>query len=203
MSSDIRAILLGVLQFLIGAALCGAYFALLVFSQHNPIGPESWVEVGQETLVLVSALLFFAFAASARALRGGLLLVAGFLSSLFIRELDCWFDLIFHGSWKYFLLLFLLSIAYGVRASDIRTVIPGLAHFIRSRSFVWMVTGVVFLIVLSRLMGMKAVWEFYGYACGETWKDIKTFAEEAFEIIGYLFIFVSALGYRFELPRKS
>ena len=192
MNNDFKTIRTGIFQFLFGAVLSIIAFALYVISSYYPMGTESWLEVAQETLLFFSV-FFFALAASrSPEYSGGLYLVAGFTAVCFIRELDAPLDILYHGCWKYFVLAYLVFLFQVVRKAGFRTVIPGLVHFIRSRSFMMMLPGVVIILAYSRLFGYKRLWQLYL----PTYVDIgtvKTFCEESVELLGYAIIFGSSL----------
>lgn len=65
---------------------------------------ESYVEFGQEVLILLTTAIFTTFAVCKRV--GGLWLVAVFFGCMSTREFDGYLDLITHGAWKYFALAF-------------------------------------------------------------------------------------------------
>ncbi len=151
MRDDLKTILGGVAQFFVGVAISAAAVGLYLFSFSHEMPHESWIEVGQETL-LFAALLLMGFAAKKDArYAGGIWLIAAFLTALFIRELDAWFDDLFHGAWKYILVAYLVWASWKIRRSGFATVIPGIAHFIRSPAFPMMLVGVVIVLAYSRL----------------------------------------------------
>ena len=65
-----------------------------------------------------------------------------------------------------------------------------------------MVAGMVLLLAFSRLYGIKELWELY-CAGAPIWKQVKSFAEESIELLGYMFIFSSSVAYAFEIRRSS
>lgn len=157
MSPNIRILLTGALQFLLGALLSAGICWLYHFSFAHPIAIESWVENIQETFLLICAALFACAARRNPRLAGGLWLISGFCASLFIRELDALFDLITHGFWKYVLIVFLCLFSTLVARAGRDTILPGLADFVSSRSFMLMLPGVVIILVYSRLYGFKGL----------------------------------------------
>ena len=202
MSNELKIILGGLMKFLVGAAMSFAAIQLYLYSGSHHLATESWIEIGQETCLLFSGLVF-AYAAYRRPdLRGGLVLIMGFLFSLLIREFDGYFDDIVHGFWKYILIVFLCGIAYAVVRAGRQTVLLGLAHFISSRSFLWMLAGTVIVLVYSRLYGMKSLWIFFSSGC-EGWQKAKSFGEEATEFLGYVFIVLAGIQYLAELAREA
>lgn len=194
MRDDLKTILGGVAQFFVGVAISAAAVGLYLFSFSHEMPHESWIEVGQETL-LFAALLLMGFAAKKDArYAGGIWLIAAFLTALFIRELDAWFDDLFHGAWKYILVAYLVWASWKIRRSGFATVIPGIAHFIRSPAFPLMLVGVVIVLAYSRLYGYKGMWALYAGEC--SWGAIKTLSEEATELVGYAMMFYSSWVYQ-------
>lgn len=194
MRDDLKTILGGVAQFFVGVAISAAAVGLYLFSFSHEMPHESWIEVGQETL-LFAALLLMGFAAKKDArYAGGIWLIAAFLTALFIRELDAWFDDLFHGAWKYILVAYLVWASWKIRRSGFATVIPGIAHFIRSPAFPMMLVGVVIVLAYSRLYGYKGMWALYAGEC--SWGAIKTLSEEATELVGYAMMFYSSWVYQ-------
>lgn len=194
MRDDLKTILGGVAQFFVGVAISAAAVGLYLFSFSHEMPHESWIEVGQETL-LFAALLLMGFAAKKDArYAGGIWLIAAFLTALFIRELDAWFDDLFHGAWKYILVAYLGWASWKIRRSGFETVIPGIAHFIRSPAFPMMLVGVVIVLAYSRLYGYKGMWALYAGEC--SWGAIKTLSEEATELVGYAMMFYSSWVYQ-------
>lgn len=194
MRDDLKTILGGVAQFFVGVAISAAAVGLYLFSFSHEMPHESWIEVGQETLPFV-ALLLMGFAAKKDArYAGGIWLIAAFLTALFIRELDAWFDDLFHGAWKYILVAYLVWASWKIRRSGFATVIPGIAHFIRSPAFPMMLVGVVIVLAYSRLYGYKGMWALYAGEC--SWGAIKTLSEEATELVGYAMMFYSSWVYQ-------
>lgn len=194
MRDDLKTILGGVAQFCVGVAISAAAVGLYLFSFSHEMPHESWIEVGQETL-LFAALLLMGFAAKKDArYAGGIWLIAAFLTALFIRELDAWFDDLFHGAWKYILVAYLVWASWKIRRSGFATVIPGIAHFIRSPAFPMMLVGVVIVLAYSRLYGYKGMWALYAGEC--SWGAIKTLSEEATELVGYAMMFYSSWVYQ-------
>lgn len=101
MSEDLKTILFGAIQFLIAAAIGVGAFELYLYSATHPLATESWIEVVQEAVLLLSGFIFMISAWREKEWRGAMWLIHGFFISLFIRELDAYFDVIHHGAWKY------------------------------------------------------------------------------------------------------
>lgn len=196
MNDDQKTILIAVFQFLFGALVSYATFKFYIWSARQDILVETWLKIGQETLLLASSLLFLVTAPRIKALEGGLWLVGGFLFTLLIREFDAWSDMIFHGAWKYIALIWLCTLALIIAKRGCRqTVVAGLVHFMRHRSYCLMLFGMVLLLVYSRLYGMKSLWELYAGNQCDSWRNIKSFSEESMELIAYMLIFWSSCLY--------
>lgn len=189
MRDDLKTILSGVAQFAVGVLVAAGALGLYLFSYSHPMPHETWIEVGQEVFLLAAALFMSVAAKKNKAYSGGLWLIAGFLTALFIRELDAWLDDIFHGSWKYFLIVYLVWLGYTIWKAGRETILPGLAHFIRSRAFPLMLVGTVIVLAYSRIYGYKGMWSIYAGDC--SWNAVKTLSEEATELVGYALMFYS------------
>ena len=195
MKSDIRTILLGICQFLFCALLSGLAYGLYVLNLEVRVPVESLIELGQEALLLSAGLLMVWTARREKALAGGLWLVAGFLLTLIIRELDGWMDAISLNFWVYVVIIWLCVVAWLVKDAGLWTVIPGLAHFIGHRAFPIICAGVAILLVYSRLYGKKTLWLAYaGDAC-QGFYAVKTLSEESTELLAYMMIFTSVVFY--------
>ena len=202
MNPNVRTILIGIIQFLLSSLLCAGAIGLYYLNPSFEIEVENLIELGQEAFLLAAALIMMHTASKAKAFSGGLWLIAGFLMSLFIRELDAWFDLIRHGCWVYVVIIWLCAIAYIVKQVGLNTVIPGLAHFISHKAYPLMCAGVACLLVYSRLYGMKALWALYSdSSCGSFYK-VKSLSEESSELLAYMMIFFSTVFYVYDLMKK-
>ena len=134
----------------------------------NPPSPISATKIGSAGLLMVWT------ARREKALAGGLWLVAGFLLTLFIRELDGWMDAISLNFWVYVAIIWLCVVAWLVKDAGVWTVI---------------------LLVYSRLYGKKTLWLAYaGDAC-QGFYAVKTLSEESTELLAYMMIFTSVVFY--------
>ena len=192
MNDDWKKIWTAVLQFAFGAVLSVAAFSLYVLNVRCPMETESIVEIAQELLLFLST-FFFALAASRTpADAGALYLIAGFTSVCFIRELDACLDQLFHGAWKYLEFFYVFFLYWVLRKNDFRTIIPGLARYSRSRSFMMLLPGLVVIFAYSRLFGMRKLWNLY-MPSHSALGSVKTFAEESVELLGYAIVFGASL----------
>lgn len=127
------------------------------------------------------------------------LLTAGFFGCMFLRELDYYFDMVFHGFWLYpTLLLAITLLIYGIKN---RYLLKNSAQkFSRTSAYCNILVGLVIILVFSRL-----------YGSGTLWRDImddnyhhiyKTVIQEPLELFGYLFIFIGSL-YQYKMVKKN
>jgi len=148
--------------------------------------PElSFTEISQELLILMSALIFAYDARYRIQERGFLVLVAGFFGCMFIRECDALLDNIVHGFWVYpaFLLAF-GSIYYASLHQE--TVLYPMIKLIRKKHFAYLLTGLVFVLLFSRLFGTGGLWrEIMGGDYNSLYKNI---IQEGLELTGYTLI---------------
>ena len=192
MSDDVKTIIVGAVQFLIAALIGVAAFELYLFSALKPLTTENWIEIMEEVLLALSAIVFAISARRETKWAGAMWLIHGFFMALFIRELDAYFDMIRHGFWKYVLIAYLVILFFIVKRADFRTIVPGLAAFIRSRAFLMMMPGAAITLSYARLYGYKGLWlQIMGDY--ERWGAMKTFAEESTELVGYTLMFGATL----------
>ncbi|WP_058912891.1 hypothetical protein [Entomohabitans teleogrylli] len=180
------------LIFLLLAALTGliSSFVLIdVLWLESGVREISLTEISQELFLLITAALYLRCAIKREEIRGGLLLIAGFYATLFIRELDYWFDFIQHGAWLWFALSATgLALFAAWKARD--SVARGLATFILHPGFAYTLCGLVTVLIFSRVFGMTMLWETLlndGYA-----NIVKTSIEEGTELLGYTLCLFSA-----------
>ena len=148
----------------------------------------------QESLLLFSAVLFGVCAWHRKESRGFLVLVAGFLGCMFIREFNNQLDLIMHGFWVYPALLLAVTCIVYARFCDSEVISP-MATYTQTRSYIYLSVGLLIVLVFSRVFGS-----------GSLWKDLmmldyqgayKKMIQEGLELFGYVFIaWGSWLAYR-------
>ena len=190
--NDLKTLGIALAQFLVAAAVGPLLVGLYFFSLTHPMAIENWIEIGQEICVLVAAVLFARSAMKEPELAGGLWLISGFFTAIFIRELDAWFDVINHGSWKLVLLVYLILLLVQLWRVRFKTIIPGLVAFVKSRAYLMMIPGLAIVLSYSRVFGYKGVWlNIMGdYA---RWRAMKDFSEESTELVGYVLIMGASL----------
>ncbi len=200
--NDLKTLGIALVQFLVAAAVGPLLVGLYFFSLTHPMAIENWIEIGQEVCVLVAAVLFARSAMKEPELAGGLWLISGFFTAIFIRELDAWFDVINHGSWKRVLSVYLILLLIQLWRVRFKTIIPGLVAFVKSRAYLMMLPGLAIVLSYSRLMGYKGVWlNIMGdYA---RWRAMKDFTEESTELVGYVLIMGASLFWYWRQERLN
>lgn len=169
------------------------YLDIAVFD--NGLGEVSFTEFSQTLALLAITLLYARIAWRHEHRRGFFVLASGFFACMLIREQDAYLDLIRHGAWVYPALL----VAFGasgyalLRCRD--TIIEPWANFIRSHAFFPAVVGLVILLVFSRVFGSgNLIWK---PVMGADYTHLyKTVVQEGLELLGYLFLLLSALRLR-------
>lgn len=170
------------------------FLAYIDISAAGRIKDASYTENLQETLLLFSSIIFIYLAKKKNA--RGLLLVAGFFACMFIREWDAVFDDIFHGAWKYVAIPTAVGFTYCALKEGLQKVWDDLADFMSSKSYDIIVTGLIIVLVVSRMLGSKAIWMLMS---GPDFKYVfKTFIEEGMELLGYMVIFAGSVRYYLE-----
>jgi len=153
----------------------------------NSVGEVSVTEITQELLILVASLITWYGAWRHPDLRGFLVLMAGFFSCILIRELDAFLDYVWQGFWFWpAILTALASIGY-VAVFCRNTVMEPLSSFVATRSYFFIMVGMIFLLVFSRTFGSGSL--LWMEVLGEGYSHIfKSALQEGLELYGYLFI---------------
>jgi len=192
-------------QFLILGRECAAFlfatlFLVIMMSaiyidvnwMNDAMHETSLTETLQEVMLASVAALFFWSARHRAAQRGALILIGGFYSCMLIRELDFVFDLVAHGSWVWFALATAAaSLALALRAP--RDTLDGLVAFVTHRSWLMTASGLLIVLVFSRLFGMHQLWQHLmldGYN-----RVVKNMAEEGTELLGYSLCWLASVRY--------
>ena len=170
------------------------FLAYIDISAAGRIKDASYTENLQETLLVFSSIIFIYLAKKKNA--RGLLLVAGFFACMWIREWDAVFDDIFHGAWKYVAIPTAVGFTYCALKEGLQKVWDDLAEFMGSKSYDIIVAGLIIVLVVSRMLGIKAIWMLMS---GPDFKYVfKTFIEEGVELLGYMVIFAGSVRYYLE-----
>lgn len=148
----------------------------------NELGEISITEQLQEIILFFAAVLMFLRAKNTPELRATFILIAGFFACLFVREFDFLFDRT-PISWAWVTSLIAISCIYYAWQHK-STVLASLLRYGNSRSYVYIVIGLVFLVVFSRLFGSGGfMWK---AVMGDAYTHVfKTVIQEGLELYGY------------------
>lgn len=154
------------------------------------IGENSVTEMLQQFLLIVSSGAFAYLAKKRPEVKHAAMLISAFFAVMFIRELDYWFDMIVHGAWVVPALLVAGSAIFYAIKNGKRT-IDQLALILASPHMNMLITGVMLLLVFSRLFGMGSFW--HGVMGEHYISNVKTIAEEGTELLAYCLIAFASL----------
>lgn len=179
-----------------GAAVAAALAVLCLWVDIRVFGndiPEvSLTEVVQESVLAVIVLVHLLLARKYAHLRYSNILIGGFFLAMLIRELDGLFDLLSHGSWVWFALLATAgSLLLPLR--HLRKTLSQLAAYTRTPYYGMMISGLLAILVFSRLFGMHGLW--YAVLDENFARVVKNTVEEGSESFGYMLCLTATLGY--------
>ncbi|MDG3088228.1 hypothetical protein P7F88_20000 [Vibrio hannami] len=170
------------------------YLDIRYFS--NPFSETSLTEFSAQLLLLSISIRFLRHSRNNRDRQNAerinhIYVLAGiFFTVLLIRELDQWFDIVTHGFWVYpALSAALYGLCYLVKH---RTVAYHQLQTLLSHRFMpILLLGVVFLLVLSRIMGMGMFWK---EVMGDDYmRIVKNVVEEGSELLAYYIIAIGTI----------
>lgn len=205
MQENTKFVLMNFLRFIIYGVITILLFLLLFFISHIDIVtfgsiPEcSATEVLQEIL-LSACVCIFGYLAHKNKTRG-LWLVTGFFCCMLIRELDIFFDMIFHGAWKYTATPLAVFFIWLALRKGISPAVDDLACFMRKKSYPFLCFSLLILLVFSRMLGCMELVQLI--AGPEFQYSIKNFMEESAELLGYLILFIASCCYYYEYRIKK
>lgn len=158
-----------------------------VFFDGNNVSETSFTEISQEVCLLIAVCSFiYAMRRNVHS-RGAYCLIAGFFSCMLIRELDAWFDYIWHGFWVYPATLVAISVIISSVFLWRENIVNTLAEFVEKKSFFYITVGLIIVLVFSRVFGSGGfLWkELMGDAYRHSFKSA---LQEGLELFGYIFI---------------
>ena len=164
-------------------------------SRTGVISDSSLTEALQESLLLISICIYAYIVKRYHA--KGVILVAGFLTCMLIREWDVVFDdLLFHGAWKYLAIPAAVLSCYLALRSGKDKVIADLACFMQKKAYNVLLLGMTVVLVISRILGMRVLLKIFSSISFN--QGLKNFIEEGSELFGYLIIFYATLMFLWE-----
>ena len=164
-------------------------------SRTGVISDSSLTEALQESLLFIS-ICIYAYIVKRYHARG-VILVAGFLTCMLIREWDVVFDdLLFHGAWKYLAVPAAVLSSYLALRSGKDKVIADLVCFMQKKAYNVLLLGMTVVLVISRILGMRILLKLFSSISFN--QGLKNFIEEGSELFGYLIIFYATLMFLWE-----
>ena len=151
------------------------------------------VEIMETVFALAAALIFLLAARQNPARTPCSILLAGFLFCIFIRESDDILDtFVFRHAWKAGVtLVFIFSAIYAIRHEQ--ELYISILGFINRPSFGIFMSGLLVLIVFSRLFGYGPFWK--AIMNDGSFHMAKRVTEEGVEQMGYFLVFISSCEY--------
>ncbi|SHO59020.1 hypothetical protein [Vibrio quintilis] len=170
----------------------------ILYGDHS-IDEVSMTECVQQILLGITIVAFYRIKFHRPELRHSAILIAGFFTVLFIRELDFLFDEISHGFWVYpALLVTIAAVLYAV--SGRQQAWFSLGSICSAPNMRLLIASLMILLVFSRLMGEASFWKLVmqdGYV-----RVVKNAIEEGIELLCYAMIAISAVSCELYLTRK-
>jgi len=187
------AVRLFVYAVLLGAIAFGTLWGAVVYDDafYAEIGP---VETLQTILALVSALVFLLAAKNDPQRMPCSVLLGSLFFCMMVRESDYFLDeLVSRHTWKVLVsMILILTVLYVMRNTP--QTIKSVMSFTSESSFGIFVSGLLVLIVFSRLFGYGDFWE--AIIGDYSYRTVKTIVEEGVELMGYFLLLVSSFEYR-------
>lgn len=192
-----------IIYFLLAAVLASAVLFGLWLDVHvlqDKLGEISVTEILQEGMLALIVGIHFKLVNDSAFMRNCNLLIGGFFLAMLIRELDALFDFISHGSWVWFALISSLSVmAYTAR--HYRKTLAELSRYPLTPHYGMMISGLLCILVFSRLFGMHALWD--SVLGDEYLRIVKNMVEEGAESFGYTLCLTSSIAYYFYQLRSE
>lgn len=159
-------------------------------------GEASITESLQLMMLVISVWAFYSLMRERKDITHAAALISGFFTVLAIREMDVWFDMIFHGAWVLpALTVTAVACIYAYRGG--KNTVNEMATILNARHMNILIGGVVLLIVFSRLYGMGHFWH---SVMGEHYiREVKNVSEESMELLCYCLIALAAVKTRISM----
>ena len=178
-------------------------FAMEGYSQltSSDYGEHSATEKMHNVFAFISCAVFFIAAKLSQSLRPAVVIVGTLVGLMLIREFDAFLDdNLFDGAWQVLVYstiavsaLYLFKQPYPVK--------PSLVEYSRSSGAGIFLSGILVVLVFSRLFGRGSFWEAVmgdGYV-----RVVKNIAEEGTELIGYALLVIAAVEFLWQVVSKK
>lgn len=188
------------------AILVGIWYLMLQDSvsewSDSKFGEDSWTEYLQQTVLLITAALYFGVAYSDEKVRGFAIALSGFCTALFVREFNNFFHTIFIGAWQAVVMVILAITGY-LMYRNRNSVLQPARKFLKTPAFGWIASGILIVMVFSRLYGLHGIWyNLMGEEFTDAHRWVKNASEEGVELLGYAIFFFGTLEYMIIRHRK-
>jgi len=177
---------------LLGAIAYGLLWGAVVYDDafYSETGP---VEVLETVFALITALVFLMVGRVDKNKGPCVIVLSTFLFCAVIRESDYFLDtLICRHAWK-MMVAIALSLLAVYTWRNLRSVGGCLMSFVSQPSFGILLSGLLVLVVFSRLFGYGPFWK--AIMDDSSYRTVKTIVEEGVELMGYFLILVSSFEY--------
>ncbi|MDD7441779.1 MAG: hypothetical protein PUG38_04055 [Sutterellaceae bacterium] len=186
------------LRGIVAVLACGVVYLVMIgflfLQTKHGTDTEAGIEIAEDIMLGAATLFFFAVARKVPEERGGILLIAGFLTALFIREQDFALDSISHSAWLIPEAIVLVPLLWYVAKRGLSEALEGLGNFVRSDAFVLMAAGLAMLLIFSRLYGSGSLWKQF-ISDPSAMYVAKRISEESMELLSYALMAVSGGAY--------
>jgi hypothetical protein len=170
---------------------------------------DSLIEISQEIVLLISALVLIGFASKAKDFRLFFLVLAGFLGVHFVREFDFWLNTqLFDKAWQVISLVIIILVLILV-VKNWKKLILEISSISKTYGFAFFFSGLIILHVFSRLYGRKLMWidllrdthdKYVISESGEKiislrdfMRPVKDASEESLELLAYSIILIGVV----------
>ncbi len=192
---NFKTLLRGGVYFCLICVLYGFASVIIYIHVFKHLPHETVLEWMQSAVLLLSAGLYYYAAVKLPEERGGILLIAGLLTCMLIREQDNFLNYEHLPVWETLVFIFLCALFYYCfKKRGYMEVLYGLSKFIRSGAMPAVCVGLGMVLVFSRLYGWTGLWMNYFPVHAEA-RLISRMCEESLELLGYIVILLSALSY--------
>ncbi|PKQ63145.1 hypothetical protein BZG02_10305 [Labilibaculum filiforme] len=159
-------------------------------------GENSQTEWMQELFLLLTSLIFILAGIRSNSHKAISYLFGGGAMVALIRELDVYFDQIYHGAWFPFAMVVLLVSVFLVYRQK-KQIWENLEEFFSTPAFGVFTAGFLCVFVFSRLFGTKNVWRalFDVETLEPVQRWVKNAVEEGCELFGYTLLFIAAVEF--------
>ncbi|MDE5417493.1 hypothetical protein L3049_05680 [Labilibaculum sp. DW002] len=166
-------------------------------------GEGSSTEWMQQLFLLLTSLTFILAGIRSKSHKAISYLFGGGALVALIRELDVYFDQLYHGAWFPFAML-VLAIAVFLAYRQKKQIWENLEEFFTTPAFGTFIAGFLSVFVFSRLFGTKKVWRalFDVEKLEPVQRWVKNAVEEGSELFGYTLLFIAAVEFFVYVSRK-